>query len=182
MFNSKKILDALSFAAEKHCGQMRKGGKIPYINHPIKVAQILADNGESAETDLLIAAILHDVIEDTDATPEQLESMFGKDVCDLVMECTDDKTKNKAVRKQNQIDCAANASDLAKKLKLADKICNVRDIRERPPKGWSLKRKIAYLDWSEDVFEGLKGVNDQLENLLENEIQQCRVALFKMNP
>jgi len=180
MLISKKILDALAFAAEKHAGQLRKGGDVPYINHPIKVANILADNGESTETELIMAAILHDVIEDTDATPEELEILFGKKVKDLVMECTDDKTQNKASRKQAQIDKAPFASDLAKKLKLADKICNVVDIRISPPSGWSKQRKEQYLDWSDAVFCGLKGVSPKLEELLESELKISREALLKL--
>jgi len=180
MFISKKILDALTFASVKHCGQLRKGGNVPYINHPIKVAQILADFGESQETELIMAAILHDVIEDTDATPDEIEDLFGKQVRDLVMECTDDKSKNKAARKQEQIEYAPKASQLAKKLKLADKLCNVRDIRENPPNGWSINRKEEYLNWSEAVFNGLKGVNAELEQALIDEIQKSREALLKL--
>lgn len=179
MVNNKKIFTALQFAATKHQGQFRKGEKeTPFINHPIKVAALLAENGEAQNENLLIAAILHDVIEDTDATATDLKMMFGETICNLVLECTDDKNLPSWERKQFQINYAPKASLNAKKLKLADKICNVLDIREDPPTGWSVERKLAYLQWSKAVYAGLKGVNPNLDSLFEQEFSKTKNTIM----
>jgi len=180
MHNSK-ILSALRFASLKHKNQFRKGQQqIPFINHPIRVANLLAENGESEDTDLLTAAILHDAVEDTDTTFAEIETLFGKAVCELVIECTDDKSLLSYERKQKQIDYAPKASTRAKKLKLADKICNVIDIRENPPKGWATSRKLAYLSWAEAVFTGLKGTNAQLDKIFEKELELAKNAMVNL--
>lgn len=174
------IFKALAFASEKHKDQKRKGGsESPYINHPIKVAKILVENNEENNATLLAAAILHDTIEDTNTNKEELEDLFGFEVCKIVCECTDDKTLKKHERKQFQIDSAAGASNQAKKLKIADKICNMMDIKDDPPKNWSTNRRLDYLDWCEKVFEaGLRGVNEKLE---ANFIQELNNSRQKLN-
>jgi len=178
MVHNTKLLSALQFAAIKHKKQFRKGAKqTPFINHPIRVASLLAESGESGSTNLLVAAILHDVIEDTDTTAEEITNLFGKVICDLVLECTDNKDLPSWERKQRQISYAPKASVEAKKLKLADKICNIIDIREDPPLGWTVDRKLAYLQWSEAVYEGLKGVNTILEKRFELEITKTEQTL-----
>jgi len=173
------IFKALAFASEKHKNQKRKGGSAPpYINHPIKVAKVLVENNEENNFDLIAAAILHDTIEDTNTNKEELELIFGKEVCKIVCECTDDKNLKKHERKQYQIDSAAAASLQAKKLKIADKICNMMDIKDDPPKNWSLDRKIDYLDWCEKVFEaGLRGVSEKLEANFILELKNSREKL-----
>ena len=152
MVHNAKLLSALKFAAIKHKGQFRKGSyQTPFISHPIRVAAMLAENGEGDSENLLIAAFLHDVIEDTDTNANEIKTKFGEAVCNLVLECTDDKKLPSWERKQHQINYAPKASVAAKKLKLADKICNIIDIREDPPSGWSVERRLAYLLWSEAV-------------------------------
>jgi guanosine-3',5'-bis(diphosphate) 3'-pyrophosphohydrolase len=158
------ILKALRFAAEKHRDQRRKGvSASPYINHPIEVTEILWRLGEVRDTNLLLAAILHDTIEDTDATPDEIKSEFGEEVLSLVLEVTDDKSLPKQKRKQLQVENAPHKTPKAKLLKLADKISNVREIVSAPPKDWSLERKQEYLLWTEKVVAGLRGVNEKLE-------------------
>lgn len=175
----QKILNALQFAAEKHKGQFRKGlSKTPFINHPIKVATILADNGEADNADLLQAAILHDTIEDTNTTATEIKKVFGKLIGDIVLECTDDKYLPSQQRKQAQIDNVTKASINAKKLKLADKIANVKDIILDPPKGWGIERKLNYLDWANKVCCQIKGVNKNLENLFEKELTLAKQTLL----
>ena len=128
------LLKALHFAADKHRDQRRKGaGAIPYINHPIAVAHTLSDVGGITDATTLAAAILHDTVEDTDATPEELEREFGAGVAGIVAEVTDDAALTRAARKQAQIDHAPRLSKPAMLVKLADKLCNVTDILERPP-------------------------------------------------
>lgn len=161
------LLKALAFAADKHRFQTRKDkAGTPYINHPINVARTLAEIGNENNIQLLTAALLHDTIEDTETKPEEIESQFGKEVLDLVLEVTDDKSLSKEERKKLQVLHASKKSTLAKKLKLADKICNVYDIIHHPP-GWPIERKLQYLKWAEDVLEGLKGANENLENKLK---------------
>lgn len=172
------ILKAIRFSAEKHNDQRRKDSRSsPYINHPIQVAEMLWTVGEVRDSALLIAAILHDTIEDTATAPEEIKNEFGDDVLALVLEVTDDKTLAKQVRKQLQIESAAHKTQNAKLLKLADKICNVRDLIDSPPRNWSLERRREYLLWSENVVAGLRGVNAGLENHFDQLLASGKQAL-----
>lgn len=137
-----KLLEAISFAAQKHRYQRRKGADAePYINHPLEVAKLLANIGGVLDKNILIAAVLHDTIEDTDTTADEIAKHFGEDVSQLVMEVTDDTSLNKQERKQKQVEHATHLSPAAKQIKLADKISNIRDILEKPPTDWSENRK-----------------------------------------
>jgi guanosine-3',5'-bis(diphosphate) 3'-pyrophosphohydrolase len=172
------LLRAITFAADKHSGQRRKdASESPYINHPIAVAAVLAIEGDVTDGTTLVAAILHDTVEDTETTFEELSGQFGEDVSNLVREVTDDKSLDKAVRKQLQIEHAAKSSAKAKQIKLADKICNIRDIMSSPPADWSLQRRNEYLDWSQKVVGGCRGVNDKLEQVFDNALEQARAAI-----
>ena len=169
------LLKALSFAADKHRFQRRKDTEeTPYINHPIRVALTLIETGGETNIDLLMAAVLHDTIEDTHTTPAELGELFGTTVLNIVLEVTDDKNLSKEERKKLQVLHASHKSLLAKKLKLADKICNVYDILHHPPGNWSTERKLNYLTWAENVLTGLKGANNLLENELAQLIRQGR--------
>lgn len=162
------ILKAVHFAAEKHRSQRRKDTLAsPYINHPIQVTDILWRLGGVRDTTLLLASILHDTIEDTDATPEEIKAEFGEEVLALVLEVTDDRSLPKEVRKQRQVETAPYKSHRAKMLKIADKISNIQDIIRTPPKDWSLERRQEYVLWSERVVAGLRGVNEKLESRYE---------------
>jgi (p)ppGpp synthase/HD superfamily hydrolase len=175
---SHQLLKAVAFAADKHRFQTRKDSeRTPYINHPIKVAMTLCEVGHESDTDLLIAAILHDTVEDTETTPEEIEREFGKFVRDIVMEVTDDKNLGNEERKRLQIVKAHLKSRPARKLKLADKICNVHDVIFHAPAGWSTERRLEYLRWAEQVLEGLVGVNHLLEKKLREGIVQGRQIL-----
>jgi len=176
------ILSALEFSAIRHRKQLRKGEeKTPYINHPIQVAKILAIEGNETDAALIAAAILQDVVEDTVDYPEekqqlieQIRQLFGEEVISIVLEVTDDKMIEKKERKILQIQHAAHKSDTAKKLKIADKITNVRDITIDPPVHWPLQRKLEYFDWAEKVVAGLRGVNENLETLFDNTLENAR--------
>jgi guanosine-3',5'-bis(diphosphate) 3'-pyrophosphohydrolase len=172
------ILKALQFAARKHETQRRKDvAASPYISHPIEVANLLAEVGEVTDVEALVAAILHDTIEDTGTTREELAQHFGPDVRHLVEELTDDKQLGKEVRKQLQIKHASGLSARAKVIKLADKICNIRDVIERPPADWSLERRKDYLDWTEKVVHGCRGTNLLLESCYDKLLQVGRSVL-----
>jgi guanosine-3',5'-bis(diphosphate) 3'-pyrophosphohydrolase len=174
-----QLLKALSFAADKHRFQRRKDTEeTPYINHPIRVALTLAEIGGETNIDLLVAAILHDTIEDTETSPEEVEKQFGATVLSLVLEVTDDKNLPKEERKRLQVLHAPNKSPLAKKLKLADKICNVYDILHHPPGNWSNERKLNYLTWAENILNGLGGANPLLEEKLSQLINEGRERIM----
>lgn len=162
------IIKAVAFAAEKHSGQRRKDANLsPYINHPIALANVLANEGGVEDPVVLCAAVLHDTIEDTETTAAELDAAFGGKVTSVVLEVTDDKSLEKDVRKQRQIEHAPHISPEAKLVKLADKICNLRDILASPPADWSMERKQAYFDWAAQVVAGVRGVNPQLEAVFD---------------
>ena len=158
------ILAALQFAAHKHRDQRRKDLEAsPYINHPIALARILAVEGGVQDALVLRAAVLHDTIEDTQTSYEELAARFGSEVADVVREVTDDKSLPKAERKQLQIVHAAGLSRAAKLVKLADKIANLRDVAEHPPAQWPLERRREYFEWAKQVVDGLRGTHPRLE-------------------
>lgn len=177
------ILKALDFAAHRHKNQFRKGGdKPPYINHPIQVASLLANEAGEDDPVLLSAAIMHDVIEDTadtsdekDELIEEIRNLFGEEVLSLTLEVTDDTNLRKPERKRLQIEHAFTISASAKKLKLADKILNIKDITYNPPVGWHLDRIIEYLEWAEKVAAGLRGVNQKLEGMFDEVLRNARM-------
>src|SRR6185369_12298336 len=132
------VIRAVEFAAEKHRDQRRKDSDAsPYINHPIALANVLANEGGVFDPEVLCAALLHDTLEDTATTRAELDAAFGARIRSIVEEVTDDKSLPKAERKRLQIEHAASISREAQLVKLADKVCNLRDLAERPPAGWS---------------------------------------------
>ncbi len=160
----RRILAAARFAAEKHARQKRKGeAGEPYINHLIEVAELVAAASPVLDTNLVIAAFLHDSVEDTGVTPQEIESLFGHDVASLVMEVTDDKSLSKEMRKALQVQNAHKKTPRAQTLKLADKISNLRAILTSPPRDWSLERKRQYFDWARDVISRLTEPNPRLK-------------------
>src|SRR6266403_5221639 len=158
------LMKALSFAANKHRSQFRKGSEpIPYINHSIAVADLIVRTGKIHDEATLAAALLHDTVEDTDTTFAELEAEFGSEISKLVAELTDDKKLPKEERKRLQVEHAPSLSRRAKIVKLADKICNLRDVVRDPPAGWPLKRKQEYFDWAKSVVDQISGTNPNLE-------------------
>jgi len=172
------LISVAAFAAEKHRDQRRKGADAsPYINHPIGLAYVLAREADIADVPTIAAALLHDTVEDTDTTPEELRELFGDEITAIVLEVTDDKSLSKADRKRLQIEHAAHLSERAKLVKLADKICNLRDIRRTPPADWSLERRREYLHWAIRVVDGLRGTHSGLEALFDAEASSLHQAL-----
>ena len=157
------LLSAARFAALKHSDQRRKDAKAsPYINHPIALAETLWRVGKVKDPVVLAAALLHDTIEDTQTTQEELRKAFGPAVAGIVAEVTDDKSLPKARRKRLQVEHAAEASRRAKLVKLADKICNLEDILESPPADWTVERKQEYFDWAKEVVDQVGAANAPL--------------------
>jgi GTP diphosphokinase / guanosine-3',5'-bis(diphosphate) 3'-diphosphatase len=167
MNDLSNLLKAASFSAQKHRFQKRKGSDgEPYINHPLEVANIIANVGKITDYDVLMAAILHDTVEDTETTAEELTGLFGENVCQMVLEVTDDKSLPKHERKLLQIEHSPHLSDGAKLVKLADKISNVRDVLNNPP-DWTEERKAEYIVWAKKVVAGLRGINPNLEHYFD---------------
>jgi guanosine-3',5'-bis(diphosphate) 3'-pyrophosphohydrolase len=167
------VLRAAQFAALKHKDQRRKDAKqTPYINHPISLAEVLHSDGAVRDPVVIASALLHDTIEDTQTSYDELRGQFGEDVADTVVELTDTKFLGKKTRKRLQVARARQASDRAKQIKLADKISNLRDMLASPPAGWSLERRQEYFDWAKSVVDRLRGVNPRLERVFDRLYRQ----------
>jgi guanosine-3',5'-bis(diphosphate) 3'-pyrophosphohydrolase len=167
------VLKAMAFAATKHRDQRRKDAEAsPYINHPIALADVLWHIGGVHDPVVIAAALLHDTIEDTETTAAEVRRVFGAKVAGIVVEVTDDKRLPKERRKELQIEHATHLSTSAKLVKLADKICNLRDIQGSPPKGWSIDRKRKYFDWAKKVIDQIRGTNPRLERRFDQLFRQ----------
>ncbi|ALC47149.1 Mesh1 [Drosophila busckii] len=170
---SKQFMKCLQYAAHKHSEQRRKDPKCtPYVNHVINVSTILAVEAGVQDEAVLMAALLHDVVEDTDATFADVEALFGSDVCNLVCQVTDDKSLEKQERKRLQIVNAAKSSSRAKLIKLADKLDNLRDLQINTPSGWTEERREQYFVWAKKVVDNLRGTNSALEQQLDDIFRQ----------
>jgi len=171
-----KVLKAAHFAAEKHRDQRRKDeAQTPYINHPIAVAETLR-LFDVDDVDVLAAALLHDVLEDTDASPGEIAEGFGMDVLALAQEMTDDKSLPKQTRKDLQIENAHTLSEGAKLIKLADKICNLQDMIKSPPVDWPMSRCLQYVDWCDAVVKNMGQIHAGLESRFEAVSESARKA------
>jgi len=158
------ILRAVAFAAHKHRDQRRKNKEAsPYINHPIQLATVLWEEGRVQDAKVIAAALLHDTLEDTETSYQELRGDFGEEIADIVLEVTDTQWIKKELRKRLQVARARHSSEKAKLVKLADKICNLRDIGAHPPHGWTLERKQQYFDWAKEVVDQLRGTHIELE-------------------
>ena len=168
-----QVIEALAFAAERHRDQRRKDpARTPYINHPIALMRVLYLEAGIRDPLVLCAALLHDTVEDTGTTPGEIEARFGLAVCGVVLEVTDDKRLPKSERKRLQVVHAAGASEAARMVKLADKICNLRDVATSPPVGWDLERQQAYFDWAREVVDQIRGTHGRLEALFDDAYAQ----------
>ena len=171
------VLRAAQFAAHKHRDQRRKDVKAtPYINHPISLAEVLHTDGGVHDPIVIAAALLHDTIEDTETTYDELRGRFGASVAGVVIEVTDVKFLAKESRKRLQVAKAGRASERARLVKLADKICNLRDILSSTPAGWSLARQQKYFDGAKEVVDQARGVNSKLERMFDQLYRQRPVG------
>lgn len=162
------VVKCANFAAIKHKDQRRKDPQsTPYINHPIGVANILTEEGGVTDLDVIQAALLHDTVEDTETTPQELQEVFGEKVAGIVAEVTDDKSLPKEERKRLQIEHSPHISKKAKLVKLADKLYNLRDLNQVAPQGWSDERVQEYFEWAAKVVKGCRGTNKNLESALD---------------
>ena len=172
------LLRALNYAAEQHKSQRRKGNdSVPYINHPIKVTSILTQFVPTPSDELIAASLLHDVVEDTDATIDDIKNLFGEKIASIVQEVTDDKSLSKAESKQKQIENAPHLSLNAKLIRISDKIANVRDICGENIPDWDYKTKIEYLNWAEEVVKAMGKFHDELEFTFKDEVRWGRLKI-----
>jgi GTP diphosphokinase / guanosine-3',5'-bis(diphosphate) 3'-diphosphatase len=165
---------AADFAAERHKDIRRKGaGAVPYINHLAEVARLLAVATKGADAELVAAGWLHDTVEDTATSREELISIFGNDVASLVMEVTDDKSLPKAERKRLQVVKTPAKTPRAKMIKLADLTSNLRQL----PDDWEVRRVHEYFEWAEKVAAGCRGINSELEQTFDQTFTSGKAAL-----
>ena len=168
------VLRAADAAARWHVHQRRKGSaQEPYINHLLEVASLVAEATHGTDPDLVVAALLHDAIEDQEVPHELIAREFGNRVADLVQEVSDDKTSPKEDRKEEQIKTAHNKSKDAKIIKLADKASNLRSMTFSPPPNWSVKRRLEYIGWSKQVVAGLRGASPWLEQKYDDAAKEA---------
>lgn len=171
MSGTKDLIRAINFACVKHTDQRRKNAaKTPYINHPVGVMNILCNEGDITDIPTLIGAVLHDTVEDTNTSLEEITLEFGEEIAGIVDEVSDDKTLPKAERKRLQIVHAPQKSYKAKLVKLGDKLYNLRDLSQETPEGWTEQRVAEYRVWASRVCSGLVGTNGELEKLLKEEL------------
>jgi (p)ppGpp synthase/HD superfamily hydrolase len=176
--DTARLLAAAKFAAQRHAAQRRKGADAaPYVNHCIEVAETLCRVGGVRDADVLVAALLHDTVEDTGTKPGEIEERFGRRVREIVEEVTDDMSLPKARRKELQVEHAPHLSAEAKQVKLADKTANVREVAAAPPPDWPQERRVEYLAWAESVVAGLRGVNRRLEDNFDRALHEARQRL-----
>lgn len=173
-----RLARAFDFAARLHAGQRRKGPRAePYVNHLSDVARRLAEATGGRDPDLVIAGVLHDAVEDTDATPDDIAVAFGADVAAVVAEVTDDKSLPKDVRKRLQVERTPHKSVRARRLKLADLASNLTSLADDPPARWPLERRRAYVTWAEAVAAGCRGVDAALEAGVDAALAAARRAV-----
>jgi len=172
------ISEAADLAARRHNGMARKGrGNEPYINHLAEVANLLAAATDGADAELVAAGWLHDAIEDTETTREELAEKFSPRVASLVVEVTDDMTLPKDQRRRLQIVDAPHKSPDAKLIKIADKISNIRARILPDPSEEERADLIDYTAWAEQVVAGCRGGNAALDRTFDETVKLARSSL-----
>jgi GTP diphosphokinase / guanosine-3',5'-bis(diphosphate) 3'-diphosphatase len=176
------VVRAVAFAAIKHRDQRRRdGAATPYVNHVIAVADALANEGGIRDAAVICAALLHDVLEKTDASSQELRQLFGMKIADTVAELTDDYSLPKTERKQRQIDAMPGLSREAQQVRLADKLCNLRDVLAGSPVEWSNARKSRYVAHAQRVLCRIDGICPPLERKV-TEVLELWKARTKQPP
>jgi (p)ppGpp synthase/HD superfamily hydrolase len=169
------VSEAAEFAAHRHTGTARKAcpGE-PYVNHLAEVANLLAFATDGADAGLVAAGWLHDTVEDTDTTGEELAQKFGERVASLVVEVTDDMNLSQPERRQKQIEDAPHKSPGAKLIKIADKISNIRARIVSEPSAAQRSDLAAYVIWAEKVVAGCRGINARLDVEFDETVKAAR--------
>ena len=172
------VSEAAELAARRHNGMARKGrGNEPYINHLAEVANLLSAATEGADAELVAAGWLHDSIEDTETTREELAQKFSERVASLVVECTDDMNLPKAERRRLQAVHAPKKSPSAKLIKIADKISNIGARIHSDPSTEERDDLVDYINWAEQVVAGCRGGNAFLDQTFDKTVKLARSSL-----
>ena len=172
------VSEAAALAARRHNGMARKGrGNEPYINHLAEVANLLSAATDGADAELVAAGWLHDTIEDTETTREELVQKFSERVASLVVECTDDMSLPKSERRRLQVVDAPHKSPGAKLIKIADKISNIGARVLPQPSRAERDDLIDYADWAEQVVAGCRGGNAFLDRTFDDTLAKARSTL-----
>ena len=176
MFLIDKVFQALIFAADKHKNQRRKDlENTPYINHPIEVANFLIKHGIT-DSNIIICALLHDTIEDTNTSFEEIKELFGEEIALTVRDCTDNKKLDKITRKKEQIEHAKYIRNNAKLVKLADKYSNISMLAINPPSKWSPEEIIGYTHWGYAVCKNLFGINEKIDKTVSDMFKSYNIS------
>ena len=172
------VSEAAEFAARRHTGMSRKGrGDEPYINHLAEVANLIATVTGGRDAELIAVGWLHDTIEDTPTTQEELAERFNARVAGVVAEVTDDMRLPKSTRRQLQVVEAPGKSPGAKLIKIADKISNIRARIHADPSAEERADLTDYVDWAEKVVLGCRGVNAELDRMFDDTVKLARSTL-----
>ena len=164
----RSLTKALVFAAEAHRNQRRKGAaQEPYLNHLIEVLDLVVKATDGADMDILIAALLHDVVEDTSTSYEDVAANFGERVAEIVRENSDDMSLPKADRRLARIAAMPLKSREARLVKIADVISNLRAIAVSPPAGWPAERKLGYLQSCRRLVDAGRGTDAAIERIFD---------------
>jgi hypothetical protein len=164
----RRLTKALLFSAEAHRNQRRKGAaQEPYLNHLIEVLDLVVQATGDTDMDMVIAALLHDVVEDTATTYEDVATSFGERVAEIVRENSDDMSLPKAERRRARIAAMALKSREARIIKMADVISNLRAIAVSPPAGWTAERKLGYLDGCRQLVAAARGTEASIERIFD---------------
>lgn len=181
MNSNLMVVKAVLFCSEKHVSQRRKGAaQEPYINHLTEVASLVASATGGEDVNLIAAAYLHDTLEDTATTFDELVEQFNDDIARLVSEMTDNKSLPKQRRKELQVENASKKSKRAQVIKLADKISNLRSLAASPPADWEADRREEYVNWARAVCGQLKGNNAWLDEQFEKAAAEARASIVQL--
>lgn len=173
-----RVLDAIHQAAIAHHGQLRKGrSRDPYVVHPLRVMRNLVGIGGVRDPDVLCAAALHDVLEDTDVEARVIAGRFGGRVLALVREVTKAPGLQGEASKQAVIASVPSMSRDAQQIKLADVLANVRDVREDPAPSWDDARKAGYLRYALGVLDAIADPPRGLGAAVADEVRACKRSL-----
>jgi len=174
-----RLLEALDFAAERHSAQRRKGpDAAPYVNHLIEVAMLVARVAQVEDVEVLMAAVLHDVLEDTPTSPDEVSARFGPRVLTIVEALSDDKSLPRRRRREITLEGLPQREAPIKIVKLADLTSNIKLL----PPNWSLEHKLEYLEWSERAATICSPECQPLAELYWQRARATRAALEASRP
>lgn len=174
------VLEAVGFAAEGHNGQLRENPeKTPYIIHPIRVTEHLMTIANVHERDILVAALLHDTVEDTKITFADIQKSFGTTAEGYVRELTDNMSLPQEERMKLQIETAPKKSLAAAQIKLADKYDNLKSLQSNPPATWDQKKIDEYFLSAKKVTSSLPAANVPLKKAVDDVISQYKPVVVE---